>query len=144
MRHFLKTLSVILLLLSTEHAVAQTGLVTLHPVTSNHQGTLYLKVISAQQKEQFPNIPARQAVFSAIYRDVTATQILSLPAGEYAIALFQDLNENGALDSNILGIPSEPYGFSNNARGKFGPAKFTQAAFSITENQKITLTINLQ
>ena len=52
-----------------------------------------------------------------------------LPFGEYAIKLFHDENMNGELDSNFLGIPTEDYGFSNNARGTFGPAEYDDAKF---------------
>lgn len=55
----------------------------------------------------------------------------AIPPGEYAISVFQDVNTNQKLDSNMLGIPKEPYGFSNDARGKFGPAKWQDAKFTI-------------
>ena len=50
-----------------------------------------------------------------------------LPFGEYAIRLFHDENMDGELNSNFLGIPTEDYGFSNNARGTFGPADYDDA-----------------
>jgi uncharacterized protein (DUF2141 family) len=40
-----------------------------------------------------------------------ATQF-DLPVGRYAVAVYHDLNDNGKLDKNVLGIPKEPYGFS--------------------------------
>lgn len=54
-----------------------------------------------------------------------------LPAGDYALSVVHDLNGNGRMDSNALGIPVEPFAFSNNATGSFGPAKFPQARLSI-------------
>lgn len=57
-----------------------------------------------------------------------------LPFGEYAIAVFHDKNTNGKLDTNILGIPKERYGFSNNARGRFGPASWTDSMFIFDSN----------
>lgn len=45
-----------------------------------------------------------------------------------AIAAFQDENRNGVLDKNAFGIPTEPYGFSNNPPSTFGPPSFTAAA----------------
>jgi uncharacterized protein (DUF2141 family) len=38
---------------------------------------------------------------------------LSLPAGEYVIAVYQDTNDNNELDSNLFGFPKEPFGMSN-------------------------------
>jgi len=62
-----------------------------------------------------------------------------LPFGTYSIAIYQDLNNNDKLDTNLFGIPKEPYGFSNNARSKWGPPKYEIAKFEL--NQKI-LKIN--
>lgn len=60
----------------------------------------------------------------------------NLPPGTYAVAVFQDVNNNGKLDTNAFGFPKEPYGFSNDARGTFGPPSFQQAAFPLLEGTK--------
>jgi uncharacterized protein (DUF2141 family) len=62
---------------------------------------------------------------------------LLLPAGEYALSVFQDVNNNGKLERNFIGIPKEPAGLSNNLRPRFGPPKFKGAAFTVTVD-KIT------
>ncbi len=54
----------------------------------------------------------------------------SLAYGIYAIKVFHDEDEDEELDTNILGIPSEAYGFSNNAAGTFGPAAWEDAKFT--------------
>ena len=54
-----------------------------------------------------------------------------LKEGVYAISIFHDENDNGQLDSNFIGIPSEPYGFSNNAKGMFGPPSFDDCRFEL-------------
>jgi uncharacterized protein (DUF2141 family) len=62
--------------------------------------------------------------------------IPDLAPGDYAVSLFHDANDNNTLDTNIIGIPKEGYGFSNNvgARGKprFDEAKFTLGADGTT------------
>ncbi len=66
----------------------------------------------------------------------------NVPVGEYAISLFLDENDNEELDTGLFMIPQEPYGFSNNARKRFGPADFEDAKFSVesgTTEQKITI-----
>ena len=55
----------------------------------------------------------------------------SLPPGDYAVAAFHDADGNGELGTNILGIPTEGYGFSNGARGFMGPPSFEDAAVTI-------------
>lgn len=54
-----------------------------------------------------------------------------IPEGRYAIKAFHDVNDSGALDTNWMGIPNEPYGFSNDARGTFGPPSFEDAAITV-------------
>lgn len=59
---------------------------------------------------------------------------LSLPDdATTGIAIFQDLNGDGKLTKNSFGLPTEPYGFSNNARSTFGPPSFSQSAFQVSE-----------
>ncbi len=58
--------------------------------------------------------------------------VANLPAGTYAVAVFHDLNDNGELDRTTLGPPAEPYGFSNDARGTFGPPRFESAAIELS------------
>lgn len=57
---------------------------------------------------------------------------LELPTNiPVAIAVYQDSDRNGKLTKSQMGIPKEPYGFSNNARGRLGPPAFKQAALVI-------------
>ena len=68
--------------------------------------------------------------------------IEELPFGEYAIKLFHDENGDGKMNTNMLGIPSEDYAFSNNASGNFGPADYDDAKFLFNksgQNQKIII-----
>ena len=53
-----------------------------------------------------------------------------LPRGTYAVKAYVDRDGNGQLNRGAFGAPSEPYGFSNDARGAFGPPSFEQAAFT--------------
>jgi uncharacterized protein (DUF2141 family) len=58
-------------------------------------------------------------------------RINDVPYGDYGVAVFHDENSNGKMDKNVLGIPLEPYGFSNNVRVTFGPPKWEEAKFTI-------------
>jgi uncharacterized protein (DUF2141 family) len=53
----------------------------------------------------------------------------NLPYGDYAVAAIHDINNDGKLDKNVLGIPTEGYGFSNNVIDKYGPPTWMQASF---------------
>jgi uncharacterized protein (DUF2141 family) len=57
-----------------------------------------------------------------------------LPEGQYAISVFADENNNQKLDTNILGIPKESFGFSQNPRITFGPPTFQESEFLVDSN----------
>lgn len=65
----------------------------------------------------------------------------NVPGGEYAVSIFHDANENGALDVNFMGIPKEGFGFSNDAMGTFGPPTFNKARFTIPAANNISVTL---
>ncbi len=67
----------------------------------------------------------------------------SVEPGEYAIAVYQDLNENGILDTNFAGIPQEPYGFSNNYRPTISLPSFAKAKFKLS-GDKIVQQIKIE
>ena len=52
-----------------------------------------------------------------------------IPAGTYGLSAFHDKNDNGKLDTNFVGMPTEDYCASNNARGFMGPPSFSDAKF---------------
>lgn len=72
-----------------------------------------------------------------------AIAIIDVPFGEYAIAGFQDLDGNGVLSGNFLGIPKEPVGFSGGAKVRFGPPKWNDAVFQFKKiNQEIFIYLD--
>jgi uncharacterized protein (DUF2141 family) len=68
----------------------------------------------------------------------------NVPTGDYAVKIFQDENDDRELNTNVLGIPAEKYGISNNARGRFGLPDYKDAKFSIVPGQELALTIDLK
>jgi uncharacterized protein (DUF2141 family) len=68
---------------------------------------------------------------------------VSLASGEYAIAVYQDENRNQRLDTNLVGIPQEPYAFSNNIRPKFRAPTFDESKITLA-GQAQTVNLNLQ
>jgi uncharacterized protein (DUF2141 family) len=50
----------------------------------------------------------------------------NVPVGMYAVAAYHDINMNERMDTNIIGLPREPYGFSNDV-GRRGPPNFRTA-----------------
>lgn len=64
--------------------------------------------------------------------------------GRYAIALLHDENGNGKADRAAMMIPKEGFGFSRDAKVRFGPPKFGAAAFDVAPGARETLTIRMR
>jgi len=66
----------------------------------------------------------------------------SLEYGEYAVRVFHDENKNEIVDTNIFGIPTEDYGYSNDASDWFGPPSWEKAKF-IFNKPEMTMEIEV-
>jgi len=71
-----------------------------------------------------------------------AATFLDVKPGRYAIAVFCDENGNGKLDTNLLGVPIERVGFSQDAQGAFGPPSFDAAAFDVADDVAIVIHLH--
>jgi uncharacterized protein (DUF2141 family) len=66
-----------------------------------------------------------------------------LAPGRYAIKAFHDVNGDGKMGTNPFGIPTEPYGFSNNAKGAMGPPRWDDAGFAVAPGANAqTISVN--
>lgn len=80
-----------------------------------------------------------KAVSAKAVKGVTTLIVEDIPDGNYAVAVFHDKNGNGKLDTNFLGIPTEPVAFSKAKMKTFGPPKFEECAFPIMKDTEITI-----
>jgi len=69
------------------------------------------------------------------------TKSIDLKKGVYAISLFVDSNDNKIIDKNLLGIPTEQYGFSNNATGFLGSPSYKDASFNLVDDLNIKISL---
>lgn len=98
----------------------------------NDTGTILIELLDSDKKQVANKIGIITNGNSTIIFD-------DLKFSNYAIRYFHDANENKKLDKNMLGVPKEGYGFSNNAYGSFKPKKFNKWLFRLSENTTITL-----
>ncbi|MBK8555904.1 MAG: DUF2141 domain-containing protein [Lewinellaceae bacterium] len=91
----------------------------------DHEKALYTTVVRAQSKGSLE------------------VSLPDLAEGWHAVSCFQDLNESGELEANFLGIPTEPYGFSNGARPKFRAPTWEEARIWVKPGSK-SITIRLE
>lgn len=103
----------------------------IHGLNENEiEGEMRVAVFDSEEKYKRKEEPL-YAVVLDVDADSISWSVDELPFGDYAIAVYHDKNTNGKLDTNLLGIPKESYGFSNDARGRFGPASWKDASFRV-------------
>jgi uncharacterized protein (DUF2141 family) len=78
-------------------------------------------------------IPVDSINFQYVIKDV--------PFGTYVISLFHDEDENEELNTNWIGMPREPFGFSNDAKGRMGPPKFEDASFIVEDDRIVEINL---
>ena len=108
----------------------------------NDRGSILAALYDSEAS--FMKQPSARATFKAKAAQGEVQYVFhDLAAGQYALSVFHDENDNGKLDKNFIGIPSEGYGFSNGARGRAGPPAFNKAAFEFDgKTQSITITLS--
>lgn len=79
-------------------------------------------------------VPVKEGKATVVFTDITD--------GVYAVSSFHDENDNKKMDTRIFGIPKEPIGISNNAKGFMGPPKFEDAKFEISEDKTLKIQVN--
>jgi uncharacterized protein (DUF2141 family) len=65
----------------------------------------------------------------------------NLPAGDYAVAVFQDYDRDGICNLNWLGFPAEPFGFSNNIRPAFSKPSFRQCKVVLDSDKSVSIRL---
>jgi uncharacterized protein (DUF2141 family) len=87
---------------------------------------------------------AFRGVVLPIQEGEVVAEFSDVPAGPFAVSVFHDKNSNRVLDTGAFGIPSEDYGFSQNARGVFGPPSFDDARLELTVGESKRITIHIE
>ena len=100
-----------------------------------------LQVCLTDKKEDFLK-QSDYAKTVAVRNNTISLKIANIKTGVYSVSLFHDENNNGVLDTKgLFGIPSEPYGFSNNPRTTFGPPSFENCTFLIDGDKQIYIKL---
>ena len=131
------------LMLSAAPALAQSNdsKIVLTFETGARTGTVMVALFdSAAAYDGASGRPVAATAVPASGRAVVAT-FENLPAGDYAVKAFHDVNGDGEMNTNPFGMPIEPFAFSNNAVGNMGPARWDRARFSVSGETTQTISI---
>lgn len=98
------------------------------------------------QADRFPNCddPARSFTTVGQASGTVTLEFHDVPPGRYAVALLHDENGNGKADRAAMMIPKEGFGFSRDAKVRFGPPRFGEAAFDVSAGASEQLTIRMR
>lgn len=121
-------------------ALAQDGTLSLTFETGTSEGAVVLAVYDSEAAWNDGGAPAAEARVEV--SDGAAVAVLEgLAPGDYAVRAFHDIDGDGEMGMNPFGIPTEPYAFSNNARGHMGPAGWDAARFTVSGPTAQTIDI---
>lgn len=91
-------------------------------------GQIMVALYDAEAAFDGSGAPVRAAQVSVTGSTASVT-FDHLPAGDYAMKAFHDIDSDGRMATNPFGMPTEPFAFSNNAVGNMGPARWDRAHF---------------
>lgn len=132
----IKFLSLVIALLATTFAFSQENNATLKINFSSKgkKGILYVAVYD--NEADFMKNKLQKLQLDMTNGENAQLKIENLVEGkEYAITSFLDENDNKTLDKNAFGLPVEPYGFSNNTKGFFGPPSYEKVKVVLKEEK---------
>ncbi len=117
------------------------GHLLLHVTTplGSHGSLAYLIFASANG---FPNDKEKALRSAFAPTSVSPIDAGELPAGRYAVSVYQDVNGNERLDTGVFGIPKEPVGVSNNPKPGFRAPRFDECSFEMGSSDR-TISISL-
>jgi len=123
-------------------ALLATGSLALAPLAHAGELTVQITDIRATKGTILVSVTNTEAAWNNQEKPVAAKKTaptgkelvlkFQLPPGSYAVQVMHDENDNGKLDANFMGIPTEGYGFSNNPQ-VMRRAHFSEAKFDVAE-----------
>jgi uncharacterized protein (DUF2141 family) len=113
--------------------------ITLTFDTAASTGQVMVALYGAEDAFAGRGAPVASAMVNVAAGQHSAT--FAVPAGDYAVKSFHDVDGDGKMNTNPFGMPTEPYAFSNNARGNMGPATWSQAHFTADGDTAQTISL---
>lgn len=102
-----------------------------------NDGKIHVKIYS-NEKDYKKDVPYIYFILESASKNITHS--FDMPEGEYLIALFQDTNNDGILNTNLINFPKEPVGLSNYKGGIPGGFNKQKIPINAVSNK---ITINM-
>lgn len=107
-------------------------------VSKYNKGSIFLALYNSEETYMKKGYKSAKV---AVANNKATISIKNIEKGSYAFSMFHDVNSNGKMDKNFMGIPKEPYGFSNDKKGRFGPPDYEKVTFELKKDATIQVTI---
>ena len=104
------------------------------------EGYIRIGVFNSEEKFLKRNSTFKNYII-AVESNTEKIVIDDLPKGEYAFILYHDINSDGKMNRKFIGIPKEPFGFSNNVRPKLAKPTFEECKFVLEDNLELKIKL---
>lgn len=94
-------------------------------------------------EKEFMKLPVKQVAIPVTKTGAETVRCEGVPAGVYGLTVHQDFDGDNKIEKNALGIPTEPFGFGNNAMGRMGPPSFQQASITVKAGGELDTAVKL-
>lgn len=133
-------LTLVLFVWSSQAAFGQNRLEVQVEGVGSSEGLIHVAIYNTE-KEFLKEAGVFRTDSAKATKGVTRVSIENLPSGNYALAIFHDQNANERLDTNWIGIPKEPIGFSNARVKPFGPPSFRDCMLVLQQDMVIQIPL---
>ena len=106
------------------------------------KGNVYVYLYTSEEGFPIKISKANSFKKAKVISNSVTVYLKNLKPGTYAVSVYQDIDTNGKINQNFLGIPKEPVGVSNNAEGFMGPPKYEDAKFYLDTSKSIEIKLN--
>jgi uncharacterized protein (DUF2141 family) len=122
--------------------IVQAGEIVVHVTgVPKAQGTIIATLMNTDDAWNQKAAPLQEKRVPAV-KGQTELKFDNVAPGLYAVFIHHDSNDNGKFDTNFIGIPTEGYGYSNNAH-PMRRVRFDEARFEL-KGEMLTLEIILR
>jgi len=133
-------LTIFLTLLLPPQLLASDLKITIEGIVEQTGGIMVAVIASEQQFEDKAS-PSASLILTPSGKTTSVT-LHEISPGTYAIRAMHDVNGNSKMETNFVGIPKEPWGGSNNTKGKLSPPKWQAARFEVNSDTETTINLN--
>ena len=138
-----KIISIMVFVMVSVVVFAQQNTLTVNITGINSiKGNVYVYLYTSEESFPIEISEANSFKKAEVVSNSVTVIFENLKPGIYAVSVYQDIDANGKINKNFLGIPKEPVGVSNNANGFMGPSKYEDAKFNLNSNKAIEIKLS--